>query len=231
MGSRRYCDLIIGQGRVKVNGVTTTDFSSQVGEKDTLMVDQKLLPPKEPYVLYAFHKPIGVVCSTRSRDKKVLDYFPQHTHLFTVGRLDKRSDGLLLVTNHGTLAQKIAHPRYGVIKSYLVHTGQAITEKHCTILRHGCCVEGTKVVPHTVTPITTHKVLIAVGEGKKHEVRHLIQHCGLQTVLLRRIAIGLYFLGKKQSGSAILVPTTYHNTFFAFNPEQVTSHAQQLYGK
>ena len=118
--------------------------------------------------------------------------------LFTVGRLDVATTGLLLVTNDGEWANRIAHPKYGVLKEYIVTTTQKVKPMHLEKIAEGTEVEGTFVVPkgvysfdrRTGDPKHEYKVKVVVGEGKKHEVRELVANAGLQVTALKRVRIG-----------------------------------------
>src|SRR5436190_18904862 len=122
VGSRRKCDQLIAAGRVTINGRVCTDFSAQPDERDHVKVDRKLVHAERTMTL-AMHKPAGFV-STRSdphaRDT-IFDLLPQQfPRLFNIGRLDTQSEGLLLLTNNGDLAQELTHPRHQIEKEYEV---------------------------------------------------------------------------------------------------------------
>src|SRR6201986_3557505 len=123
VGSRRYCEELIGEGRVEVDGETVRRFCARVDpEHQIIKVDGRRIPSREDLVYLAFNKPVGVL-TTMSDDRgrpTITDYLgDQAERLFHVGRLDFDTEGLLLLTNDGELANRLAHPPYGVLKTYL----------------------------------------------------------------------------------------------------------------
>src|SRR2546423_13963939 len=122
LGSRRHCDELIAEGRVTVNGQPCTNFSTQIEESDHVKVDRKLVRQAEPLPIM-LHKPAGFVSTRRDPNATdtIYDLLPaKFSRLFSVGRLDAQTEGLLLLTSDGDLAQQITHPRYKVEKEYEV---------------------------------------------------------------------------------------------------------------
>src|SRR3990172_2307599 len=122
MGSRRASEALIREGRVTVNGREATLGVRADPVRDEIRVDGVLLPPPEDLIVIALHKPAGVVSSLRSQDggPTVRDLIPLPQRLFPVGRLDMHSEGLILLTNDGELANRLAHPRYEHEKEYRI---------------------------------------------------------------------------------------------------------------
>src|SRR5215472_11507794 len=122
VGSRRQCDELIAAGRVTINGKICTNFSAQPGARDHVKVDGKLVRAAPPLTIM-LHKPAGFVSTRRdphARDT-VFDLLPaKFSRLFNIGRLDAQTEGLLLLTNDGELAQRLTHPRYKIEKEYVV---------------------------------------------------------------------------------------------------------------
>lgn len=201
VAARRACEELIFAGRVQVNGEVERVPQRLVGPKDVLFVDGQRVK-EEKKVYYVLHKPTGLLCDAPGKKRVVLDLFAHLPYrLFTVGRLDKETTGLLLVTNDGALANRMIHPRFGVAKEYLAKVVEEIMPEHLVQLSKGTHVEGSWVKPHEVRKVRRGTVRITVGEGKKREVRCLIEKAGLTIQELCRIRIGPLHLGKLPAGA------------------------------
>ncbi len=121
--------------------------------------------------------------------------------LFTAGRLDKESEGLIIVTNDGAFANRVIHPSANLTKLYIAKVDREVTIDHLKRLSRGCKVEGTNVVPVKVEKIRKNTIKIGVKEGKKREVRELLSSCDLECIALKRIQIGPYTLGTLPTGA------------------------------
>jgi 23S rRNA pseudouridine2605 synthase len=204
VASRRACEEIIFAGRVKVNGTTVLLPQTPVEEKDQIMVDDVLVKSAEPKVYYILNKPVGYICSSfkAKKTKIVLDLFQDNTlRLFTVGRLDKDTEGLILVTNDGHFANDVIHPSRQIHKEYLVKTDHEVTHDHLMAISNGTLVEGTFVKPIKVTKVRKGTLKITIAEGKKREIRHLLQAAGLKVEQLVRIRLGGLHLGPLPLGT------------------------------
>jgi 23S rRNA pseudouridine2605 synthase len=204
VASRRACETLIFEGRVKVNGQPVLLPQTLVGEEDVILVDEQPIAQAEKKQYYLLHKPAGYICSAmrNGKSKIVLDLFADvKARLFTVGRLDKDTEGLLIVTNDGHFAHRVMHPSSNIQKEYLVKTDQEITADHLCAIAAGTQVEGTFVKPIRVSKVRKGTLKIVVGEGKKREVRHLCQTAGLRIEQLTRIRIGGLQLGPIPLGS------------------------------
>jgi 23S rRNA pseudouridine2605 synthase len=175
IASRRAAEEIIFQGRVQVNGVTIKVPQTLVSwESDEIIVDGEKVKSEQKKVYYILNKPTGYLCTNTRPGKRaiVLDLFPHaDERLFTVGRLDKDTSGLLLVTNDGHFANDVIHPSSDVIKEYLVKTLSEITPDHLEALSQGARVDEKWVRPTSVQKVRRGTFKICVKEGKKHEVR------------------------------------------------------------
>jgi len=204
IASRRACEKLIFSKRVRVNGKTVCEPQTLVDSTtDIILVDRKPLTSSNPQVYFMFNKPKGFVCSHNkdSHKKIIYDFFDSAPmRLFSAGRLDKETTGLLIVTSDGHFANHIAHPSSHILKEYIVKTDKEILDTHLKILQKGCFVEGTFVIPHKVSKVRKGTVKIIVSEGKKREVRVLVEHAGLTTLHLKRTAIGSLRLGSLQEG-------------------------------
>ncbi len=193
VASRRHCEDIIFEGRVTLNGEVVLLPQTMVSASDTIEIDGKPLPVKEEKVYYLLNKPRGYLCSnSAARNLKiVIDLFKNTPHrLFTVGRLDKETTGLLIVTNDGHFSQQVIHPSSDIEKEYLAKVNHPISQMHLQTIRRGTEVEGTYVRPQEVEKIDDTTVRVVVKEGKKREVRILIQNTGLSVTHLSRTRIG-----------------------------------------
>lgn len=203
IASRRACEEIIFAGRVKVNGLVTKVPQTQVNwHVDQIHVDEVLVTSEQKKIYYMLNKPAGYLCTSVRPGKKpiVIDLFPDAERLFTVGRLDKDTTGLLLVTNDGHFANKVIHPSSNIIKEYLVKTLQEIEGYHLEMLAEGARVDDKWVKPVSVTKVRKGNFKICVKEGKKHEVRIIAERAKLKIVELTRIRIGGLSLGQLPLG-------------------------------
>jgi 23S rRNA pseudouridine2605 synthase len=165
-------------------------------EGKRVSVDEKLY--------FILNKPRGYVCSAKDegRGKLVLKLFKGvGARLFTVGRLDRDTTGLIVVTNDGHFANRVIHPSFGINKEYVVKSQQEIMHEHLVAISNGTMVEGTFVKPVSVKKMRKGTVKIVVSEGKKREVRLLMQNAGLKVKELKRTRIGNLQLGGLGLGS------------------------------
>lgn len=203
IASRRKCDELIFSGKVTINGEIVQLPQTHVNpEMDIIRVNGKKIF-FERKIYYVLNKPVGIVCSasrTTPKMKIIEDLFNSKQRLFTAGRLDKETSGLIIVTNDGDLANRIAHPSFNVQKEYLIKTSQEITDDHLRKLSAGTYFSGTRICPIRVIKVRRGTLKIVVSEGKKHEVRILAASAGLKILELCRIRIGPITLGKLPIG-------------------------------
>lgn len=207
-GSRRVCEKLIGQQRVRVNGKVITLGSRADETKDEIMVDGKKVDNKPPrYQYIAFNKPVGVLSEIypTKQARTVRDYIPSADYLFIVGRLDKKSEGLILITNDGELANQLTHPRYQHEKEYLVQVSRQPDQRQLDALRNGIFLpDGKKTSPATVSIIrrksSENWLKIILCEGHKRQIREMGLSVGLPVVRLIRIRIGGLRLKNLQPG-------------------------------
>lgn len=204
VASRRACEELIFAGHVAINGAVVLLPQTLVNsEVDVITVYGKPVGGASSKVYYALNKPVGYVCTQarRGSERLVLDLFnDQSERLFTVGRLDKNTGGLILVTNDGEFANEVIHPSANIVKEYLVKADTEITHEHLVMLSAGALVDGEIIKPRTVKKVRRSTLKIVIAEGKKHEVRLLLQAVGLQVLELTRIRIGGLLLGKLPPG-------------------------------
>ena len=209
VAARRKCEEIIAAGRVSVNGRIVTEMGTQVEENDEVCVDGALIRPEEHkrYVLY--HKPAGEV--TNVSDEKgretVMDRFRDFpVRLYPVGRLDYDSEGLLLLTNDGELAQRLTHPSCEVDKVYLARVTGNPSNEAIDRLRRGVYMEGDerRTYPADVRVVRDESlisdILVTIHEGRNRQVRRMFDAVGHKVLLLRRIRFGAVELGSLRRG-------------------------------
>lgn len=198
IASRRACEELIFEGRVQVNGVTIKLPQHHIDwDLDRITVDGSGVKAEQKKLYYMLNKPTGYICTSIRPGKKaiVLDLFDARERLFTVGRLDKETSGLLLVTNDGHFANAVIHPSSNVIKEYIVKTLQEITPEHLETLSQGARVDEKWIRPVSVHKVRKGTFKICVKEGKKHEVRIIAERANLKVTELTRIRIGGLVLG------------------------------------
>ncbi|RMH00845.1 MAG: rRNA pseudouridine synthase [Planctomycetota bacterium] len=197
VASRRRCDALIQEGAVEVNGEILLEPGYRVRPGDEIKVEGRPVRPARR-LYYLFHKPRGVLCTDDPRETRtrVADLVAPLVagRVFTVGRLDEDSEGLLLLTNDGDFAQLVAHPRYGVPKTYVVQVAGAVPAAAVAELRRGVWLAEARVRPDRVrivrrTPTTT-SLEIRLREGRNRELRRLLARVGFKVRRLKRVRIG-----------------------------------------
>lgn len=206
VASRRECDRLILSGNVKVNG-KTANLGMEVGDDDEIFANgnQIKLKKKEYYIL---NKPKGYICSVSDDKgrKTVLDLMPENVgRIYPVGRLDYDSEGLLILTTDGDLAQHLTHPSNAVPKTYLVKIEGTLTEAALNPIRSGIEVDGyttKKCKAHIVETNKAYtKIHITLTEGKNREIRKMFAAIGKEVTLLKRIKVGELSLRGLDRGS------------------------------
>jgi 23S rRNA pseudouridine2605 synthase len=205
IASRRKCEEFIFRGEVTVNGQVVLIPQTMVDENDSIMFNGQVLSRDVQKLYFILNKPAGYLCTslkTGTNTKIVLDLFNEDVkeRLFTVGRLDQFTTGLLIVTNDGHFANQVIHPSANILKEYLVKTDIEITPDHLKAISNGTLVEGVFVKPHRVTKVRRGTLKVVVAEGKKREVRLLLAAAGLNAKELSRIRIGALQLGSLPLG-------------------------------
>ena len=208
VGSRRGCEEIVRRGEVQINGERISDPACNVRpglDRVTLAGRELSLSPKVSILL---NKPPGYTCSAQDRHARhlVFELVPTDLgRLFTVGRLDRDSEGLLVLTNDGDLAQALAHPRHGVEKEYHVSCRGQGNDEQLARLRRGVRDDGEWLCPLSVQCLSqgreTCTLRLVLGEGRKREIRRLCQAVGLRVKTLRRVSLGPLTLGDLARGA------------------------------
>ena len=202
-GARRKVEELIKAGKVSVNGTSVTDLATQVDpDKDIIHVEgQEARIEKKVYVL--LNKPPGYITTAadeRGR-KTVLDLVKVNERIFPVGRLDKDSRGLLLLTNDGDLSAKLLHPRHETPKVYIVKADSKLRENELAEFAEGLDIESGKTAPAKIKPVDsgpTYEVILK--EGRKRQIRLMFAALGHEVRNLKRTRIGSLELGNVQEG-------------------------------
>ena len=209
--SRRKAEQWVLDGRIQKNGETVTNLATQVCEGDIITLDGVVLEPLEKKVFYRYNKPAGFGCTHADPHitHTIYEQLPRGEGLFSVGRLDVDTEGLLLITNHGTLSELLSHPRYRVEKEYLAIVEHKIPESDLDLLRKGRSYRGVEYAPAEVftdnkkdwanlskfleRPLSPKKdigIRIVLKEGKNREVRRLFESIGYPVIRLIRLRFG-----------------------------------------
>jgi len=201
--SRRKGEEYIRSGWVKVNGKTVTELGVKVDpERDLVEVDNAAIESNSASITIALNKPRGYVSSCRQPDEKiVLDLVDIPERIYPIGRLDKDSSGLLLLTNNGLLHHQLSHPSFNHEKEYEVSVAQAIPGGALKKLAKGLPMMGTRTRPADVQRISARRFRIVLQEGKNRQIRRMVRKVGNRVVSLKRIRIANIRLGDLPSGS------------------------------
>lgn len=207
IASRRKAEVLIADGLVKVNGATAHIGDKVDPQKDKVTVSGKPLVTKVGNVYLMLHKPRGFL-STVSDDRgrrcvtQLVSDIPER--IYPVGRLDRDSEGLLLMTNDGAFANAMTHPSRHVPKTYRVTVRPAVTDEQLTQLTMGVLIDGQKTAPATVRVVSQEPgrvvLEIVLYEGRNRQIRKMCEALGLEVARLKRIAVGPVKLGMLQQG-------------------------------
>jgi 23S rRNA pseudouridine2605 synthase len=205
VASRRAAEVIIAEGRVTVDGETVTDPARGVTGAEAIAVDGRPLGAAGPErVVYAVHKPAGVVSTARDPHARrtVVSLVPEAgTRLYPVGRLDADTTGLILLTNDGELANQLTHPRYEVPKTYRARVANApVLEPALRALREGVELEDGPTAPARVRRLHADELELTIHEGRKRQVRRMCEAVGHPVRALERVAFGPLRLGGLEQG-------------------------------
>lgn len=205
--SRRKAEVLIAEGKVTVNGKVVKNVAERVfPSKDVVMVDGKVISNTPAFVYYALNKPQGYVSTVSDPDGKptVMSLVPHTTRVYPVGRLDQDSEGLILLTNNGELAQKLTHPKFRVEKTYHVLVFGSPSNTALNTLRSGVKLKDGMTAPAGVE-LFKHDhgntwIKITIHEGRHRQIRRMCAYVGLEVKRLVRMQIGPLFLGELPEG-------------------------------
>jgi pseudouridine synthase len=195
LASRREADRIIAEGRVKVNGLYVDDLGYRVDdERDEVEVDGVRVKASQAPRYVMLNKPRGylVTMSDPFERATIVDLLPRMKEkIFPVGRLDRDSEGLLLLTNDGLLANRLIHPRYGVEKEYIVVVDGFPRKEEIARLEEGVRMDGRKTAPARILIVNSgpkrSTLRFIIREGRKREIRRMAEHIGLKVLKLKRV--------------------------------------------
>ena len=208
VASRRACEDMITGGRVTVNGEQAALGASVDPAQDTVLLDGKPIRREERRVVILFYKPRGVVCtSSDPQGRQTVQQYFQNVpeRLYNVGRLDVNSEGLLIMTNDGDLANRMTHPRYKMPKTYYAVCDGTLTGEQAGALRQGVELEDGMTAPAIVEHIRPTRTggtcfSITIREGRNRQIRRMLEAVGHKTLLLRRERVGPLLLGSIAPG-------------------------------
>lgn len=208
VASRRQADRLIAEGRVSVNDIVVEDLGTKVEEgRDRVMVDGRAVGKRGRAIYWMFNKPAGYLVTMddpfqRRTIRDLLPGLPDGVN--PVGRLDKDSEGLLILTNDGELAYRLTHPRFEVTKRYVVRVRGEVDEAAAARLRAGVFVEGRKTAPAKVEvfekSVRESILQIEIHEGRKREIRYMLQAVGFSVLALKRVMFAGLSLSHLASG-------------------------------
>lgn len=207
VASRRKCEQLILDGKVTVNGKILTDLAYKVNVKtDKVCVDDNEVNLPTNYVYYKLNKPKGYICTAsddRNR-KTIYELVKSPVRLFSIGRLDYNTEGLIILTNDGDLAQKISHPSHETEKEYIVKIEGEIKESELAVLRAGVVENGKRMPKAKVelleTKDNTSRLSVIIHEGQNRQIRRMFECIGKTIILLKRVRIGNIKLGGLKRG-------------------------------
>lgn len=198
--SRREADKWIEAGRVKINGEIARK-GNRVSQRDQVTIDDQPLTIKPAPIYIAFHKPAGVTCTTDRRDKdNIVDFIGHPQRIFPIGRLDKASTGLLLLTNDGDIVNEILRAEKNNEKEYIVSVNQPVNERFIKRMSNGIPILGTITQKCSVEQINQKLFRIILTQGLNRQIRRMCEYLGYKVVTLKRIRIMHIQLGDLKVG-------------------------------
>lgn len=198
--SRRQADNYIKNGRVLING-TIAALGSQVTPEDVVMVNGEIIELTENNIYLAFNKPVGVTTTTAEHDdSNIIDYIDYGERIFPIGRLDKDSHGLILLTNDGDVVNKILRSRYDHEKEYVVTVNKVLSNKFLKTLQKGVLIDEGKTKPAICDKIDDYTFKIIITQGLNRQIRKMCEALDYKVTDLKRVRILNVKLGNLSSG-------------------------------
>lgn len=189
--SRREADRLLEEGRIKINGITP-ELGTKVSDSDEITVDGKSIRKvAEEHVYIALNKPVGIVCTTDTKREKnnIVDFVSHPKRVFPIGRLDKPSEGLILLTSDGDIVNKILRARNNHEKEYIVRVNKPITPKFLEKMRNGVPILDTVTRKCEVEQLDTLSFRIVLTQGLNRQIRRMCEYLGYEVKKLKRIRI------------------------------------------
>ena len=203
--SRREADRLISEGRVTINGLKP-EFGTQAGEGDTILIDGQELRQRQQrgarkHVYIALNKPVGVTCTTEAEVKgNIVDFVGHQQRIFPIGRLDKDSEGLILLTSNGDIVNEILRAENNHEKEYLVGVNKPVTDEFLQGMARGVRVHGQMTKPCKTRRIAKFGFAITLTQGLNRQIRLMSEAFGYKVVQLRRVRIVNVKLGALKPG-------------------------------
>lgn len=199
--SRRKADEMIKEGRVTVNKHEAI-IGMEITPQDVVRVDGEKIKVNTSYEYYMLNKPKRVICSNDDRfgRKLAIDYIKSKKRLFTYGRLDYMTEGLIIISNDGEVYNHVMHPRKKLYKSYIAKLDREIEDKDVEALKHGVVIDGRRTAPAKVKILGKKEIRIAIYEGRNRQIRKMVEILGYNVETLKRVKIGELSLGHLQTG-------------------------------
>jgi 23S rRNA pseudouridine2605 synthase len=202
LGSRRGVEELITTGQVRINGRVVTDLATQVGPNDAVKVGNRLVHSEQPLSVL-LNKPRGVVCTADDeRDRAtIFDLLPPTwPRIYHVGRLDKESEGLLILTNDGDLSLALTHPRYKIEKEYEVLLDKPFNPKDREKLLRGFHIMGGRAKVERLEMLGPQHLKLTLTQGIKRQIRLMLYELGYEVERLARIRLGMLQIGEMRPG-------------------------------
>ncbi len=202
-GARRKCDEYIADGKVKINGVVVTQLGTKVETStDKVELDNAIIDAKENPVYFALNKPVGHVCTVSGPEEpKVTELFADiPERVFPVGRLDKLTGGLLIMTNDGNFSYQMTHPKFEKEKEYVVKVREKVTRAVEEKLAERFYIQGKLTMSARIFVQSPHLFHVILREGRNRQIRRMCERSGLTIEKLKRVRIGKFMLGTLKPG-------------------------------
>ena len=199
--SRRKADEMIKEGRVTVNKKEAL-LGMDISPDDVVRVDGERIRINTVYEYYMLNKPKRVICSNEDRfgRRLAIDYIKSKKRLFTYGRLDYMTEGLIIISNDGEVYNHVMHPRKKLYKSYIAKLSREVEEKDIEAWKHGDVIDGKRTAPAKVKKLDKKEVRIAIFEGRNRQIRKMVEILGYTVDSLKRVKVGELTLGHLQPG-------------------------------
>ena len=199
--SRRKADEMIKEGRVTVNKKEAV-LGMEISSGDIVRVDGEKIKLNTVYEYYMLNKPKRVICSNEDRfgRRLAIDYIKSKKRLFTYGRLDYMTEGLIIISNDGEVYNHVMHPRKKLYKSYIAKLSREVEEKDMEAWKHGVVIDGKRTAPAKVKKIDKKEIRIAIFEGRNRQIRKMVEILGYTVESLKRVKVGELTLGYLQPG-------------------------------
>ena len=206
IASRRKCDTLIESRKIKINGVVVTDFSYQVKFDDIVMYKNKLVEVVNDFKYYLLNKPKGYICSNNDPQKRKTIYslLPQDSRIFSIGRLDYDTTGIIFLTNDGDFSNFLCHPKNKILKKYYVETKTKINKNQIIAIKNGIFISKKEKVKSDIFYKgylkQKHQWDVLLTEGKNREIKRIFEHFSVEVTRIHRYEFAGIELGNIKSG-------------------------------